>query len=231
MMEPSRRTVLVVEDEPQMQVILCDNLEFEGFEVLVVSTGEEGLEAVTQQHPDVVLLDVMLPKMSGYELCRRIRASGSNVPIIMLTARNAEIDRITGLEFGADDYVGKPFSIRELLARVRAHMRRQESSRVSAPALSIGDVEVHLTLREVRRGGDLIDLSSREFDLLAYLIAHRGQLVTREQLLHEVWGYHSSPLTRTVDNFVAKLRRKIEQDAHEPRHILTVHGSGYRFML
>lgn len=223
--------VLVIEDEPELQVVLRDNLEYEGFEVIIASTGEQGVRDVMCQVPDVIVLDLMLPKMSGYEVCRKIRTGGSAVPIIMLTARNAEIDRIAGLELGADDYMGKPFSIRELVARVRALLRRQGSARPATPVLNIGDVEVHLAQREVRRGGIPLDLSSREFDLLAYLIAHSGDVVTREQLLMDVWGQNSQTLTRTVDNFIAKLRKKIERDAHEPRHILTAHGSGYRFVL
>ena len=223
--------VLVIEDEPELQVVLRDNLEYEGFEVVVASTGEQGVRDVMCQAPDVIVLDLMLPKMSGYEVCRKIRTGGSAVPIIMLTARNTEIDRVAGLELGADDYMGKPFSIRELVARIRALLRRQASARPATPVLNVGDVEVNLALREVRRGGVLLDLSSREFDLLAYLIAHSGDVVTREQLLMDVWGHHSQTLTRTVDNFIAKLRKKIERDAREPRHILTAHGSGYRFIM
>jgi DNA-binding response OmpR family regulator len=223
--------VLVIEDELELQVVLRDNLEYEGFEVIIAPTGEEGVHDVMCQVPDVVVLDLMLPKMSGYEVCRKIRMGGSTVPIIMLTARNAEIDRVAGLELGADDYMGKPFSIRELVARIRALLRRQGAARPATPLLMIGEVEVNLALREVRREGVLLDLSSREFDLLAYLIAHSGDMVTREQLLIDVWGHSSQTLTRTVDNFIAKLRKKIERDAHNPRHILTAHGSGYRFVM
>jgi DNA-binding response OmpR family regulator len=222
--------VLIVEDEPQMQIILRDNLEYEGFEVIVATTGEQGIQSVICDRPDVVILDLMLPKMSGYEVCRQIRARGATVPVIMLTARNAEIDRIAGFELGADDYVGKPFSIRELVARIRAQLRRQEIVR-TLPRLMLSDVEVDLSVREVRRCGVLLELSSREFDLLAYFVAHRGEIVTREQLLLDVWGYRNLPLTRTVDNFVARLRKKIENDAHNPHHLLTVHGVGYRFVV
>jgi DNA-binding response OmpR family regulator len=221
--------VLVIEDEPEMQVILTDNLQFEGYQVLSVDTGEAGLESALRDKPDLILLDLMLPRMSGYEVCRKIRAGGCDVPIIVITARNTEMDRIAGLELGADDYVGKPFSVRELLARVRAQLRHGEALVRKQSLLTFGDLTIDLKLRLVSRGSKPLDLSSREFDLLRYFIAHRGEIVTRDQLLTDVWGYQSLPTTRTVDNFVAKLRRKIEPDPAEPTFILTIHGSGYRF--
>ena len=227
--------VLVIEDEPEMQMILRDNLENEGYEVLRAETGEEGVESALTQKPHLILLDLMLPRMSGYEVCRKVRAAGFHRPIIMLTARNAELDRIAGLELGANDYVGKPFSVRELLARVRVHLLGVEHAEGRVAEYRIDDLVVNYDLREVRRAGKRragkrIDLSSREFDLLEYFIAHRGQVVTREQLLSDVWGYAHVPTTRTVDNFVAKLRRKIEPGRSQPRHIITVHGTGYRFL-
>ncbi len=221
--------ILLVEDEPDMKVILRDNLEYEGYEVLAADTGEEGLEVALRERPDLLLLDVMLPKMSGYEVCRRLRAAGLTTSIVMLTARNAEIDRITGLEFGADDYIGKPFSIPELLARVRVQLRRLATTTREPAEFRFGDIVVSLAQRQALRAGECIDLSSREFDLLRYFIAHRDELVTRQQLLSDVWGYNNLPLTRTVDNFVAKLRRKIEPNPQHPLYIVTVHGAGYRF--
>lgn len=221
--------ILLVEDEPEMKVILRDNLEFEGYEVLATGTGEEALEVASRERPDLMLLDVMLPKMSGYDVCRRLRSSGIKMAIIMLTARNAEIDRVTGLEFGADDYIGKPFSIPELLARVRVQLRRLSADGREPVEFMFGDIVVNLAQRQARRAGECLDLSSREFDLLRYFIAHREELVTRQQLLSDVWGYHNLPLTRTVDNFVAKLRRKIEPNPQHPLYIVTVHGAGYRF--
>lgn len=223
------KRILLVEDEPDMKVILRDNLEYEGYEVLAADTGEEGLEVALRERPDLILLDVMLPKMSGYEVCRRLRAAGLTTSIVMLTARNAEIDRITGLEFGADDYIGKPFSIPELLARVRVQLRRLTAAPREPAEFRFGDIVVNLAQRQALRGGECIDLSSREFDLLRYFIAHREELVTRQQLLSDVWGYNNLPLTRTVDNFVAKLRRKIEPNPQHPLYIVTVHGAGYRF--
>jgi DNA-binding response OmpR family regulator len=222
--------VLTVEDEPEMQVILRDNLEYEGYEVVSAATGEAGLQMAAQRPPDLVLLDVMLPRMSGYEVCRRLRAERFTMPIIMLTARNAELDRVAGLEIGADDYLGKPFGVRELVARVRVQLRRAHQPDRGPCEVRLGDVVVDLRLRRARCGKRPLDLSSREFELLEYLIDHADKVVTREELLGAVWGYSEAPLTRTVDNFVAKLRKKVERDPRDPRHILTVHGSGYRFV-
>jgi DNA-binding response OmpR family regulator len=222
--------VLTVEDEPEMQVILRDNLEYEGYEVISAATGEIGLQMAVARAPDLVLLDVMLPRMSGFEVCRRLRAERLTMPIIMLTARNAEVDRVAGLEIGADDYLGKPFGVRELVARVRVQLRRAHQPDRQPIEVRLGDVVVDLRLRRAHIGRRPLDLSSREFELLEYLIDHADKVVTREELLSAVWGYGEAPLTRTVDNFVAKLRKKVERDPRDPRHILTVHGSGYRFI-
>jgi DNA-binding response OmpR family regulator len=222
--------VLTVEDEPEMQVILRDNLEYEGFEVLSAATGEEGLQLAMAKQPDLILLDLLLPRMSGYEVCRRLRTEHFTMPIIMLTARNAELDRVAGLEMGADDYLGKPFGVGELIARVRVQLRRPRQTGRSAAELRFGDVVVDLRQRRARNGREPLELSSREFELLEYLIDHADKIVTREELLSAVWGHGVAPLTRTVDNFVAKLRKKVERDPRDPHHILTVHGSGYRFV-
>jgi DNA-binding response OmpR family regulator len=222
--------VLAVEDEPEMQVILRDNLEYEGFEVLSAATGEEGLQLAMAKQPDLILLDLLLPRMSGYEVCRRLRTERFTMPIIMLTARNAELDRVAGLEMGADDYLGKPFGVGELIARVRVQLRRPRETGRGPVELRFGDVVVDLRQRRARNGREPLELSSREFELLEYLIGHADKVVTREELLSAVWGYGAAPLTRTVDNFVAKLRKKVERDPRDPRHILTVHGSGYRFV-
>ena len=222
--------VLAVEDEPEMQVILGDNLEYEGFEVLSAATGEEGLQLAMAKQPDLILLDLLLPRMSGYEVCRRLRTERFTMPIIMLTARNAELDRVAGLEMGADDYLGKPFGVGELIARVRVQLRRPRQAGRGPVELRFGDVVVDLRQRRARNGPEPLELSSREFELLEYLIDHADKVVTREELLSAVWGYGAAPLTRTVDNFVAKLRKKVERDPRDPRHILTVHGSGYRFV-
>jgi DNA-binding response OmpR family regulator len=232
--EPSRapdaRHVLVVEDEPRMRVMLTDNLEFEGYRVTAVASGEEAMAAVEHQPFSLLLVDVMLPGISGFEVCERLREKGAHVPIILLTARTHERDRVRGLDLGADDYVRKPFSVRELLARVRAQVRRDDWHAAGGEEFSFGDVTVHLRQRLVIRAGQRVALSAREFELLRYLIAHRGEVVSRAQLLRDVWGYHQLAVTRTVDNYVAKLRMQLEPEPHEPRFIITVHGSGYQLL-
>lgn len=227
---PESRHVLVVEDEPRMRVMLTDNLEFEGYRVTAVASGEEAMSAVEQQPFSLLLVDVMLPGISGFEVCERLRERGAHVPIILLTARTHERDRVRGLDLGADDYVRKPFSVRELLARVRAQVRRDDWHAAGGEEFSFGDVTVRLRQRLVLRGGQRVPLSAREFELLRYLIAHRGEVVSRAQLLRDVWGYHQLAVTRTVDNYVAKLRTQLEPEPHEPRYIITVHGSGYQLL-
>ena len=227
---PEPRHVLVVEDEPRMRVMLTDNLEFEGYRVTAVASGEEAMSAVEHQPFSLLLVDVMLPGISGFEVCERLREKGAHVPIILLTARTHERDRVRGLDLGADDYVRKPFSVRELLARVRAQVRRDDWHAVGGEEFSFGDVTVRLRQRLVIRAGRRVPLSAREFELLRYLIAHRGEVVSRTQLLRDVWGYHQLAVTRTVDNYVAKLRTQLEPEPHEPRYIVTVHGSGYQLL-
>ena len=223
--------ILVVEDEPQMRRLLTDNLEFEGYRTRSVASGEEAL-SIWQEAPwDLIILDVMLPGASGLEVCRELRARHVRTPLIMLTARAEESDRVIGLDLGADDYVTKPFSVRELLARVRAQLRRHGRAGEGPGEYVLGDALINLRTRTVIRRGVRVELSAREFDLLRYLLAHRGEVVTREQLLRDVWGYAQSPLTRTVDNFIAKLRNHVEPQPHEPRYILTVHGSGYQLVV
>jgi DNA-binding response OmpR family regulator len=224
------RHVLVIEDEPQMRSMLTDNLEFEGYKVTAVATGEEALQAVATRHYALLLVDVMLPGMSGFDVCQQLRARGKHVPIVVLTARTAEQDRIRGLDLGADDYVSKPFSVRELLARVRALVRRDDWHSPVNDEFTLGDVVVKPRQRLVLRKGRRVPLSAREFELLRYLFAHRNEVVSREQLLRDVWGYSHLSVTRTVDNYVAKLRTHIEPRPHEPRYIITVHGSGYQLL-
>jgi DNA-binding response OmpR family regulator len=227
------KRILVIEDEPQMLLGLRDNLELEGYEVQTASDGDEGLSKASSFAPDLVILDVMLPKKNGFDVCRELRSRSSSLPIVMLTARSAETDKVLGLELGADDYVTKPFSITELLARVRAVLRRAGAQRPTtggADLVRIGDIEIDFKLHQARRGRARIEFTAREFDLLRYFVLHTGQVVTREQILNEVWGYEEFPTTRTIDNFVAKLRQKIERAPHAPEHILTIHGSGYKFV-
>ncbi len=225
------RHVLVIEDEPQLRSMLTDNLEFEGYQVTAVASGEEGLAAMAQNAFSLLLLDVMLPGVDGFDVCQTLRARGTRVPIIVLTARSHERDRVMGLDLGADDYVSKPFSVRELLARVRAQVRRDDWHTVSGEEFSFGDVVVKPQQRLVMRKGRRVALSAREFELLRYLFAHRNEVVSREQLLRDVWGYSQLTITRTVDNYVAKLRTQLEARPHEPRHIITVHGIGYQLLV
>jgi len=225
------RAVLVVEDEQHMRTMLEDNLEFDGYRVTAVATGESALSEIERQAYSLVLLDVMLPGISGLDVCRRLRSRGTHVPVIMLTARTQESDRIIGLDVGADDYVTKPFSVRELLARVRAHVRRDDWRSATGDEFAFGDVRVLLRQRLVLRKGRRVAMSAREFELLRYLIAHRNEVVSREQLLRDVWGYHQLSITRTVDNYIAKLRTQLEARPHEPRYIVTLHGSGYQLIV
>jgi two-component system alkaline phosphatase synthesis response regulator PhoP len=222
--------VLIVEDEPGLAVGLRDNFEYEGFTVVVAGDGEAALRQVKSEHPDIVVLDVMLPKLSGLDVCRSLRAKGFAAPILMLTARRREIDTVMGLEVGADDYVTKPFGIRELVARVKAHLRRASRSHPALLTYAFDDVDLDFSRYEARKAGRALDLSPREFEMLKYLIQRQGETVTREQLLDEVWGYDQFPITRTVDNHIAKLRQKIEDHPADPQHIITVHRVGYRFV-
>ena len=222
--------VLIIEDEPNMVVGLKDSCEYEGYEVAVARDGKEGLEKASTEKPDIILLDVMLPLMSGLDVCRALRSRGIETPILMLTARSQELDKVVGLEVGADDYVTKPFSIKELLARIRAHLRRAAKQVADIENFTFGDIELNFKKFAALKGGEELDLSAREFEILRYLIRRRGEIVTRDQLLDEVWGYDITPITRTVDNHIARLRQKIEKDPSDPRHIITVHRLGYRFV-
>jgi two-component system alkaline phosphatase synthesis response regulator PhoP len=222
--------ILIVDDEPEIVRGLEDNLRFEGYQTCAATDGETALALAAREAPDLILLDLMMPRVSGWEVCRSLRARGIDVPIIMLTARGAESDRVRGLELGADDYLAKPFSLRELLARVRAVLRRP-GPRHKVDAYAFGDIRVRVRSRQVFLAGREVHLTRKEFDLLAYLLAHQGEVVTRERLLDEVWGYERFPTTRTVDTHVLRLRRRFEADPEHPRWILTVHGQGYRFAI
>jgi len=222
--------ILIVEDEPNMVAGLRDNFEFEGYEVVSAYNGAEGLERALAESPDLVLLDVMMPKMSGLDVCKQLKAKRPSIPIIMLTARGQEVDKVVGLELGADDYVTKPFSIRELIARVKAVLRRSRTLPKEHDRYSFGDADVNLHACRVTRGGKEIELSAIEFELLKYFICHAGEVLTRDRLLEEVWGYDSYPTTRTVDAHLVRLRQKLEPDPEQPHFFLTVHGMGYRFV-
>ena len=221
--------ILIVEDEPAMVQGLLDNFEYEGYEVISAVDGAAGLERALSDEPDLVVLDVMMPKLSGLDVCKQLKAKKPGLPIIMLTARGQEIDKVVGLELGADDYVTKPFSIRELMARVKAVLRRA-SPQVPSELYRFSDVEVNVRSNEVTRGGRPVELSSKEFALLAYFVAHPAETLSRDRLLDAVWGYENYPNTRTVDAHIVHLRQKLEPNPEEPRFILTVHGSGYKFV-
>jgi DNA-binding response OmpR family regulator len=222
--------ILVVEDEPKMVAGLRDNFEFEGYEVITAADGVEGIQRALDETPDLVVLDVMMPRLSGLEVCKQLRAQRGSIPIIMLTARGQEVDKVVGLELGADDYVTKPFSIRELLARVKAVLRRSAVAPHNLDQHSFGDVEVDLRRCRVLRSGKSIDISSKEFELLKYFVCHSGEILSRDRLLEEVWGYENYPTTRTVDTHLVRLRQKLEPDPEQPQYFLTVHGTGYRFV-
>ena len=222
--------ILIVEDEPGMVAGLRDNFEFEGYQVLSAMDGVSGLERALTDSPDLVILDVMMPRMSGLDVCKQLKSKRPAIPIIMLTARGQEVDKVVGLELGADDYVTKPFSIRELLARVKAVLRRVESVPRGHDRYTFGDVEVNLQSFQVSRRGRSLDFSSKEFDLLKYFLSHPGEALTRDRLLEEVWGYNKFPTTRTVDAHIVRLRQKLEPKPDDPRFFLTVHGTGYKFV-
>jgi two-component system alkaline phosphatase synthesis response regulator PhoP len=225
-----KKRILIVEDEPAMVAGLRDNFEFEGYDVISAADGIQGLERALAENPDLVVLDVMMPRMSGLDVCKQLKAKRPALPIIMLTARGQEIDKVVGLELGADDYVTKPFSIRELMARVKAVMRRISPAPATTEVYRFADIEVNVRKNEVLRGGSPVELSSKEFALLAYFVAHPAETLSRDRLLDAVWGYDNYPNTRTVDTHILHLRQKLEPNPEEPRLFLTVHGTGYKFV-
>ena len=226
-----RKRVLLVEDEPGLVLTLTDRLESEGYEVASASDGPSGLMRATRERWDVILLDVMLPGASGFDVCRDLRQRGMTTPVIMLTARGQIVDKVLGLKLGADDYLTKPFDMLELTARIEVQLRRAAASAGSGTKqYAFGDIGVDFRKAEVTRAGHPIELSAREFLLLKDFIEHREATLTRDELLNEVWGYHSMPSTRTVDVHVAWLRQKIEPNPRHPQYILTMHGMGYKFI-
>ncbi len=227
----ARKTrILIVEDQPAMVAGLRDNFEYEDYEVISAEDGVTGLKRALADDPHLVVLDVMMPRMSGLEVCKQLRAKRPSLPIIMLTARAQEIDKVVGLELGADDYVTKPFSVRELMARVKAVLRRRSAQAGTSEVQRFSDIEVNLRSHEVRRAGKPVELSAKEFALLAYFVAHPAETLSRDHLLDAVWGYENYPNTRTVDAHIVHLRQKLEKDPEEPRLILTIHGTGYKFV-
>ncbi len=230
-MPETKRRILLVEDDESITLGLQMNLEAEGYKVVVARDGEEGLAAARGQEFALVVLDVMLPKANGFEVLRHLRESGDMVPVVMLSARGAEMDKVMGLELGAEDYITKPFSLAEFLARVKAVLRRDAIAR-SAPerVVAAGSLRINADTREVFRGERLVDLTATEFDLLLCLVEASGKVLSREEILSKVWGPGHHGTLRTIDNFVLQLRHKIEEDPGAPRHLLTVRGVGYRFI-
>jgi len=227
------KRILIIEDDRAILRGLKDNLEYDKYEVLTATDGEQGYCLIKERKPDLIILDLMLPKMSGYELCRKVREEGLTTPILMLTARGEEVDRVLGLDLGADDYVTKPFSVPELLARIRAILRRMQRSKIGPlpNELRFGKVVIDFKRFEARRADKILNMSRKEFGILRLLAARGGEVVTRDELLDEVWGYEQYPTTRTVDNHIALLRSKLEEDPSKPHHLLTVHGVGYKLVL
>ena len=223
--------ILIIEDEPAMQLGLKDNLELESYQVEITSDGEAGLAKLKTGDYDLVLLDVMLPKLSGFDVCRSARKAGIQTPIILLTAKGEEIDKVLGLELGADDYITKPFSVRELLARVKAILRRSKPTSDPERMINIGRLTIGFAAFIAEEEGSEIKLSHKEFAILLYLYKNKNQIVSRYDLLENVWGYEEQITTRTVDNFIVKLRQKIELNPNQPKIILTAHGSGYKLIL
>ena len=237
-MNGASQKILLVEDEASVRAGLEDNLVFEGYKVVSCDNGIAGLEAFQQEQPDLVILDVMMPGVDGLEVCRQIRQGGNTTPIIMLTAKCSEVDKVVGLELGADDYLTKPFGMRELFARVKALLRRSHlGTRAGAETvkdgdeLAFSDVLIDFRTYRARKGTKELELSAKEFELIRFLSSQPDVPVTRNQLLDRVWGYNSYPTTRTVDNFIARLRQKVEDVPDKPKHIITVHGVGYKFVV
>jgi len=226
-----KKKILIIEDEEELVKGLKLNLDLDGYDVIWAFDGEEGIRRALEEAPDLMILDIMLPKKDGLEVCQELRRQSITTPIIMLTAKSEEVDKVVGLEIGADDYITKPFSIRELLARVKAHLRRGEREEKSAPLIyRFDDLEIDFNHFKVVRQEREFDLTSLEVEILKYFVSHRGEVVSRETLLNKIWGYEKYPSTRTIDNHILKLRKKLEGDPSKAKYIISVYGEGYRFI-
>jgi DNA-binding response OmpR family regulator len=222
--------ILIIEDEEKMREGLKDNLEFEGYTVSMAIDGEQGWQQIQNNDYNLILLDVMLPKMSGFEICKNARNAGIVTPIIMLTAKGEEIDKVLGLELGADDYITKPFSLRELLARIKAILRRSQENVVKSGEINIGKLVLNFSNYDAFENGEPVQMTHKEFEIMKFLWHHKNETVSRDKLLSEIWEMDENITTRTVDNFILRLRQKIEFNPAHPRHILTVHGIGYKYI-
>ena len=224
------KRILIIEDDPAILLGLKESLVEEHFEVLTSSDGEEGYQKGKKENIDLIILDIVLPSKNGIEICKDLRSDGITIPILMLTSKREEIDKVLGLEIGADDYVTKPFSIRELIARIKALLRRQVEFNKELEDYSFGNISIDFKRQEIFKGNSKIEISATEIGILKYFIQFEGEVVTRHQLLDNVWGYENFPTTRTVDNFILNIRKKIEDDPSNPKHLLTIHKSGYKFV-
>ncbi|MEL6851399.1 MAG: response regulator transcription factor [Bacteroidota bacterium] len=229
-MEIKRIHILVVEDDPTLRKLLQQNLRFEGYELSLAVHGEEALEKIQANNFDLILLDLMLPRMSGIEICKHLRQAGNQVPIIMLTAKDQPMDKVRGLKLGADDYLGKPFELMELLARIEAVLRRSGKNQAPLDRYQLGNMTLDFLTFSILSEGGKTDLSQQENRLLQYLVQHEGKVLSRDQILEEVWGHTYLFSNRTIDTHITKLRKKLEPDPAHPRHILTVHRVGYKFV-
>jgi DNA-binding response OmpR family regulator len=227
--DTTKPLILVIEDDPAIRLGLRKSLGYEGYRVMEAADGERGLEAVFEDRPDLVVLDLMLPRLNGFEVCRTIRKHDRTIPILILSAKDQEPDKIMGLDLGADDYITKPFSTRELAARIKAALRRSQAHEGFEAIYEFGQIRVDVPGQRLEVRGESVEVSNREFRLLRYLIENRGRVLSRDQILNKVWGYDYEGTARTIDNFINKLRSKIEADPAEPIYILTVRGVGYKF--
>jgi DNA-binding response OmpR family regulator len=222
--------ILIIEDDPAILKGLQASLEEEHYRILTQSDGEKGYQLAQRENLDLIILDLMLPSKNGEDICRDLRRKGVEIPILMLTSKSDELNKVLGLELGADDYVTKPFSIRELKARIKAHLRRGSDRKKQVEVLSFSDVHIDFRKQEATKQNKPLKLSAKEFEIMQLLVQHEGEVVTRDLLLNEVWGYEIFPTTRTVDNYILNLRKKIENDPADPKHLLTMHKSGYKFV-
>jgi DNA-binding response OmpR family regulator len=224
------KRILIIEDDPAIAKGLKESLQDEHYQIFMASDGKEGYEKAGKEKPDLILLDLMLPTMNGQDICRKLREDGVTIPILMLTSKREETDKVLGLELGADDYITKPFSLRELQARIKANLRRSDFVRKEVSSFSFADLEIDFKKQKAKKSGKTIQFSTKEYEILHFFIQHDDEIVSRDMLLDEVWGYEVFPTTRTVDNYILNLRKKIEKDPTQPNHILTIHKSGYRFI-
>lgn len=224
------KKILIIEDDPALLTGLSESLTSEQYSVTKAEEGQKGYTLASQNDFDLILLDLILPLKDGFEVCRDLRKEGKNTPIIMLTSKNEEIDKVLGLEMGADDYMTKPFSLKELLARIKALLRRAQPAEPGVEKYSFGNVIMNFKKMEIEKNGSPVKLSATEYKILKYFVEHEGEVITRDKFLDDVWGYDAFPTTRTVDNYILSIRKKIEDDPASPEHIVTVHTAGYKFI-